>query len=279
MASLKWRDQRWRVTLLIWVALLASHRARAEVVEVTLLADDSYPPYSYSENHEAQGIYKDIINEAGRLMPDYRISIIALPWKRGLMLIEDGKAFAIYPPYKHPEDRPYMNPYSEPLLSERVSVFCRPEVFLSHPRHVWPDDYYGLKFANNLGFSIGGEKFYQALTNNLLTMREYAGTRKSLMALWVGEVDCYMNGDFSIRWELAQMNKDESIRRSGFTLRLEEGSVISEQQGYLGYTDRDKGQYPFKRDFIEQFDQAVRTIKQEGKIQAIEQKYKKLLGE
>ena len=43
-----------------------------------------------------------------------------------------------------------------------------------------------------------------------------------------------MNGDFSIRWELAQMNKDESIRRSGFTLRLEEGSVISEQQGIWG---------------------------------------------
>lgn len=88
-------------------------------------------------------------------MKGYQVKINAVPWKRALSYIERGKGFAIYPPYHRAEDRPYMWPYSIPILDERVIVVCRAEVFSDSVRPVWPDDYYGLVIGQNAGFASG----------------------------------------------------------------------------------------------------------------------------
>ena len=52
-------------------------------------------------------------------MPDYNVTIKGVPWKRGLLQIEGGKNFALYPPYKRPKQRPYME-YDMSILDEKL---------------------------------------------------------------------------------------------------------------------------------------------------------------
>ena len=82
--------------------LLFSIGVLAKQQEVIIVADDSYPPYSYVENNELRGIYIDLINLAAqRLAKDYKIKFVAMPWKRALQEVKLGNAFAVIPPYIH----------------------------------------------------------------------------------------------------------------------------------------------------------------------------------
>ncbi|MBU2711239.1 transporter substrate-binding domain-containing protein, partial [Zooshikella harenae] len=89
---------------------------------VTIIADEDYPPYSYKKDGKMAGIYTDILRAVFDAMPDYKVTIEGVPWKRGLKMMEDSDSFALYPPYKH-AGRPYME-YSMPILSEEVAVYC-----------------------------------------------------------------------------------------------------------------------------------------------------------
>ena len=64
----------------------------------------------------------------------YNVSIKMLPWKRSLRKIEAGKELAVFPPYYWPKKRPYIAPYSEPLLLEQVVAICHENV-LKGGRH------------------------------------------------------------------------------------------------------------------------------------------------
>ena len=79
---------------LVWTTSVFSQ------IDVTVYGDDSYPPYSYVENGKLTGIYTAILKKVFSQMPDYNVSIHSIPWKRGLAEIEQGKIFALYPPYK-----------------------------------------------------------------------------------------------------------------------------------------------------------------------------------
>ena len=105
--------------LLLLVAWLANPAmVRAEVIEVTVYADADYPPYSYQEGGKARGIYADIMQKAFSRMSGYRVTIVPVPFKRGLAYLESGKGFALYPPYYWPAERPYIKTYSVPILEE-----------------------------------------------------------------------------------------------------------------------------------------------------------------
>jgi len=55
-------------------------------------------------------------------MDTYDITMKGIPWKRGLLKLKKGAAFALYPPYFRPVKRPYMD-YSKPILEEKLVVF------------------------------------------------------------------------------------------------------------------------------------------------------------
>lgn len=246
-----------------------SASAFAADIPVTVYADSKYPPYSYLEGGEAKGIYTEIVKVAFSRMKGYMVTIEAIPWKRGLKRLENGEGFALYPPYFHVLKRPYIWPYSLPILDERVVVFCREGVLAKSLRPNWPEDYYNLTIGNNAGFHLGGEEFWQAVKQKKINIEEVGGSRANLLKLGLRRTDCYMNDRLSILWELKKLKAKREYDEGGRHARLVEGATISIEQGFLGFTNTDKGKFPFKEDFKKKFDIIIYDMRRNGELQRI----------
>ncbi|BCS99040.1 ABC transporter substrate-binding protein [Desulfoluna limicola] len=261
-----------RATLLfgtmVTIFLLAGG-ATATVTEVSVYCDDNYPPYSYEVDGQARGVYTAILNTAFSRMEGYRVTIVPIPWKRGLHYIKSGEGFAIFPPYYRPETRPYMWPYSDPILREELVVFCRQDVLTAAPRKKWPDDFFGLTLGQNAGFLTGGEAFDEAVKKGDITIDEAMSNRINILKLGIRRVDCYINARLSIAWELNRLKKEGLYDEGGKHDVLKEALVISSEWGYLGFTRMDFGRFYFKEDFIAKFNTVIHAMHASGELQSI----------
>jgi len=147
-------------------------------------------------------------------------------------------------------------------------VFCSEEVLTHAIRSKWPEDYYGLTIGNNAGFDIGGKDFAQAVKENKIKVYEAKGRKNTLM-LGLGCTDCYINDRFSILWGLKNLKRQKLYDEGGAHSRLLEGTTITIEQGFLGYTDRDKGKFPFKNNFKKQLDLIIYEMRRTGELQEI----------
>ena len=255
--------------LIFTLSGLLSHSISAAPVPVTVYADNSYPPYSYTENGEVKGLYSQILKVAFSRMSDYTVKIQAVPWKRGLRMLESGTGFALYPPYFHLQKRPYIWPYSLPILDERVVVFCQRKILSDNSRPRWPEDYYGLTIGINAGFHLGGEKFWQAIEEGKIKVIEANSNRQSLNALGLGRTDCYINDRLTIQTELKRLKNQGEYAPGSKHAYLVEGATITLEQGFLGYTDRDNDKFTFKSDFQKQLDVQIYNMRRSGELQKI----------
>lgn len=259
----------FQILIAVVLSFLLSATVLAKEVEVTIYADANYPPYSYLEEGQLEGIYSRIIKTAVSRMEGYKVNLVAVPWKRALRLIENGEGFAVYPPYFHVEKRPYIWPYSMPILDERVMVICREDLFFRTLRLNWVEDYYGLTIGINSGFHLGGDAFWQAVKDKKIIVSEAKGNRENLLQLGLKRIDCYLNDRVSILWELKQLKLSGEYDEGGKHAVLMEGATVSIEQGFLGFTAMDKGKYPFKEDFKKQFDIVIYDMRRTGEMQEI----------
>jgi polar amino acid transport system substrate-binding protein len=249
--------------LLLIAALLPLQTFAAQ--SVTIYADESYPPYSYVENGKLTGIYTDILTELFAKMDGYSVNLKGNPWKRALKLMEAGDGFALYPPYKREESRPYMS-YTNPILFEESAAYCKDKV-LESTRSEWPKDYFGLTIGNSSGFAVGGAEFDAAVKNGSITLNESKGNRKNLLKLNAGRIDCFINDGLSIEWELSRMKKDGK-----YSSGISKGVVINSEGGYLGLT-KNSTKFPYLNDFTEQYHLHLEAMKANGDIDKIIKKY------
>lgn len=230
--------------------------------DVTVYGDDTYPPYSYVESGRLTGIYTVILENIFAKMPDYNVTLKGIPWKRGLSEIEGNKIFALYPPYKRPEQRPYME-YDVPILDEKLVVVCQKDV-LSSPRPNWPGDYMGLTIGNNAGFSAGGDEFWSAVKAGKIKVTETKGTPKNLLKLINGRIDCYMNDALSIQWELKKLQNEGKYNGQS----IAEGATISSEQGFLGIVTNGAG-FPYKESFKTEYHAILNQMRESGELDRI----------
>jgi len=259
--------------LLLLLTTLMSFSAHGKVTHVTIYADNDYPPYSYTSANQPTGIYTDILKKAFSRMENYRVKIVPVPWKRGLSYLQNGKGFAIYPPYYRPQQRPYIGTYSTPILEERVVVFCTEETMKAQHRPRWPEDYYGLKIGTNSGFELGGDQFEKAVQQNLIQVQKSGGNQTNLIKLGLGRINCYMNDRISILFELKQLINEGKYSPGKKHARFLEGATVTEELGYLGFSNQDNNLYPFKADFIKQFNQIIDKMKERNEIQPVIDRY------
>jgi polar amino acid transport system substrate-binding protein len=210
-----------------------------------------------------KGIYTAIIRQAVKKMPGYQVELQPVPWKRGLVKLETGESFALYPPYLRPAERPYMA-YSDAILAEQLVVYCNRPVTAQRALKNWPADYYGLRIGLNAGFLSGGAAFDEAARAGRLSALPARNSRLNLLKLLKGRIDCYLNDRLSIVWELAKLRHEKLIGTGA--LEVEETAALSAEQGHLGYTLRDDGRFPYKDDFIRRFNAIIRDMKQDGEI-------------
>ncbi|MFT5717264.1 MAG: polar amino acid transport system substrate-binding protein [Oleiphilaceae bacterium] len=253
------------IKIIIILSILTFSYTLSAQTKVTIYGDDSYPPYSFLDSDRLTGVYTIILERIFEQMPDYKVELKGKDWKQGLVQIQRGFIFALYPPYKR-ADRPYME-FEMPILEEEVVVYCRKEV-LEEARPNWPEDYYGLTIGNNSGFSVGGAKFSEAVKSGKIKVKETKGTPRSLLQLINGKVDCYMNDVVSIQWELKKLRKEG--RYSG--TNLERSIVISREYAYLGFSTSGS-RYPFKKDFKKQYFNILTKMKKSGEIDSIVKRF------
>ncbi len=233
---------------------------------VLIYGDDDYPPYSYVENGQLKGIYTEIVREAAQAMPQYQVQLRPVPWKRGVLMLQTGEAFALYPPYLWRDERPYMR-YSVPLLMEQMVVFCNQEVVARRKLEHWPADYGGLHIGINAGFLLGDAGLTQALRSGKVVLDAAKGTRTNLLKLMRGRIDCYVSDRLSAQWELQRIRRD---RQAGTPMQaIHETAQLASQQGYMGFTLHQPGKYPYRDDFIDQFNAAIVRMQNNGAIRRI----------
>lgn len=260
---------KWPISFFLAFIFSMYAQSAAAVTEVTVYADDGYPPYSYADGDKAMGIYNDILRKVFSRMDGYSVTIDPVPWKRGLMYVANGDGFAISPPYFRPKERPFISFYSVPILDEEIVAFCL-EKTLKSPRKKWPEDYYGLNIGRNAGFLAGGQELADAANKGRIRLEETGNTRSNILKLLEGHIDVYVNDRIAILSEFKKIQRETDRYKN---IRIVEGTVISREQGYLGFTAMDKGRFYFKDDFIKKFNAAIEEMKKNGEIKAISEKY------
>lgn len=244
----------------------------ATPVPVNILCDEGYPPYSYAENGEARGLYSDILRAAFARMPAYQVSIQPVPWRRGLLLLERGSAFALYPPYLRPQERPWMD-YSRAILEEKVVIFVNPNTTGGRDLADFPAAYARLRIGQNAGFSvIQNQLFRHMLERDQLSLESGKDNRSNLLKLSLGHIDAYVNDRLSALWTWQQLLRSGEIKPHA-AAALVEGPTLSIEHGYLGFTNRDQGKFSYKADFIRSLNSALIELENEGVIKALSARY------
>lgn len=229
---------------------------------VHILADDDYPPYSFVEHGQLKGVYVELVKRAAKqLKPTYHIKLIPMPWKRALSMVENGEAFAILPPYKHLDSRPYIFPYSVPLYEEHVVVYCHRRfnlsAFFESKSKKRP-----INLGINSGYLILNEEYLNAVKNNRINLRANKSTEANIKKLLKGRIDCYVNDELTIAQGLKAESGNTSIHKL-----FEKKDALSAQTAHIGYSLVNPTKFPFKKDFIEKMDSAILKVKEQYPIE------------
>lgn len=244
---------------------------------VTIGFDQNYYPFSYvDQDGTPRGIYTEILQQAFARMEGYQVVVQGYPWKRLMRLVENGNIFAAYPPYYWPQKRPWMAPYSEPILTERVTLYCNKQRIdvssLPQPLR-WPESFYGYIIGNDTGFETPGPEFFTAVEKGQIFVHEDS-TLRNVKLLLLGRTDCYVNGELSILHTIKQFIDLGEMQHA--STQLYKALTIRENDGYLGYAKHSQA-YPFKNDFVERLDIILRDMKLNGDIERVLNRYRSTL--
>lgn len=226
--------------------------------EVTLIGDEGYPPYSYSENGEAKGIYVDVLKKIFEKIEGYEVKFQMLPWKRCIKLIKNGNNVAFFPPY-YSEEREAWIAFSEPILQEQTIVFGKAEKLKGKSK--WPEDFFNHTIGLNAGFNhetLGGKKFASAVKMGMIKVSEGKNNDINMKKLEKDRLDFYIN--------------DKLIDISNYP-NIQRGPVVKDNWGYLGFTKNDFNFSEYLHDFKIKFNDAVKKTKETDEIQKIIDSY------
>lgn len=247
-----------------WGSTLAESPVVLDIYSLT-----NSPPYAFEEKGELIGIYPDIVNKAIRLIPEYQINLIPVPWRRGLSFVESGDGFAIIPPYSRPSTRPYIDPYSVSILKEEITVFCNQEIEKINKYSNWPQDFIKLNIGINSGYSIGGNEFWSYVKHGKIKIQQSETSTRNIQRLEKRRIDCFLTDKLSFLYTVENLIKNDQLP-SYFTVK--QGPSISQEYGFIGFS-ADGKRFPFKQHFVQSINQVLTDMKNNGEIENIIDSY------
>lgn len=253
------------------ILLLASGLAWGEDVKVTIHVDDSYKPFSYSEDGEVKGMYIKVLQHAFSRMEGFEVKLRAVPWNRGKLMMEKGEGFGLAPAFFHGHDWPYLYPYSLPFYTETIIAVCAEEV-LNPPRHNWPENYKGLKIGNVAGFDgWGGEEFRAMVQRGEINYEEAKGSAQNILKLGKGRIDCIMMEDKAFDYTFRKLKQAGQYDEGGKHIQLKKGAIIGTDPVYIGYSApaRKAGKIPYQMEFMQAFDSEIYKMIKANEISKI----------
>ncbi|MBU2968196.1 transporter substrate-binding domain-containing protein [Pseudoalteromonas sp. C2R02] len=237
--------------------------------KVSIVVDNAYPPYSYLKDDKLEGIYVEMVLLAAQeLMPFYQIELIPMPWKRAIFEVELGHVMGVLPPYKHLEERPFITPYSEPLMIESVIAFCNKDIDINK----YLDKKLKIPALNigvNAGFLILGDKITNAAKLGSVKIWENKNTSANILKLLSKRIDCYINDKLSTLWQFKRMKQQNALLNFD---DIQASMLIMEQQAYIGYA-KGFSQLETKADFIKRMNLALIKLKNTGEVKEILNRY------
>ena len=234
-------------------------------VTVVIESEENYPPYSFTQNGKPAGIYVDLVTmAANKLAPDYELVIRPVPWKRGLENLNSGRSLALIPPYLNTE-RAFVNPYSTPLYTERVVLFCTPEV-MQQVRVDFPKDFLGLKIGINSGYTQS-DKLKAAVRAGQVVLEEALQTDNNIKKLHTGRIDCFASDRASALYSATTLMNAGEVSN----VKLLEAVVLSSQDAFIGYSLSHPA--PYKDDFVRRMNAALGELKKAGIPEQLVTKY------
>jgi len=238
--------------VMCWVAPVFAQPQRVEI-----LVDQSYPPYTYVRQGTLQGDYVALVQSAAKSLTDYEVVLKPMPWKRALQQLEQGAAFAILPPYKHLEKRPFIDIYSLPLEQETVVALCHNDTDL--PSALAGKAGPAVNIGVNAGYLIFDHAVRAAQQRGDVRVWRNANTRSNLFKLLKQRIECYVNDRRSSEYELeliVQRQPELAIKAKNLTVQ----HVLMTRSAHIGYARDERGNYPFKYDFIAKMDAALAEL-------------------
>jgi polar amino acid transport system substrate-binding protein len=244
--------------LKVWFLLFIASCTLNSAQLVELAGDKNYPPYSYSENGIAKGVYVDILKEAFNQIEGYDLKLNMMAYERAIELTKTGQIVGFFPPY-YGKERTAWTKFSRPILPEQTIVFAKKNILKD--KVDFPEDFYGLKACLNRGFNktlLGGEKFTKAIEDKQIKLIEGDDNHACLARVIRGMADFYIND------QLIDTKKFKDIKK---------GMNVKANFGHVGFTLKTKN-YPYIKDFEMKFNQAIKNMKRNGQIDKILEKYK-----
>jgi polar amino acid transport system substrate-binding protein len=243
----------------------------AKPIEVELLMDRNYKPYSYSENGKSKGMYAEIVEAAFSLMPNYSVKLTAVNWSEGKKRIQRGEALGLVGAYFHAHDWPYMYPYSIAFAQETVITICHEKV-LGQTREQWPEDYKGLLVGNIEGYDGWLNDQVRSENNTkYVNFLEVPTIDIALQMVGMGSLDCALFESAAFSYA---MNQYGTQHQNGFSAPIIT-SEVSVNTLHLGYSRKAiiENKYPYAFEFQQAFDVAIFQLERSGKAGLIRKKY------
>lgn len=247
------------------IGILASIHAGSAAYaaqDVLLATDEAYPPYSFKSGDDAVGIYPEILAKVFSMMPGYRVILLPAPWKRAVRMAESGEVLGVVPPYRRDDLRPWME-YTDPLFEEKIVAICRNDIATKVADKPYPGGYGGMVFGNISGSRAGGEMLHAMAAAGLVTIEEAKTTKNNLKKIATGRIDCYVDDSVSIESTWKKMGATDTALKRNFS----KVANVSGERTYIGLTGTKK--YPFKDDFVREFNARLSELKGRGEIDRI----------
>jgi len=263
----------------VLTALFAACGAAAEPQPVSLVTDDNHFPYAFLDQGKPAGIYVKIIEVITARMPGYQVKIAALPWKRALHMTEIGDASGIFPPHYFPTERPYLELYSDGILSEIPVLQCNDQILAAHgiDRHkaVWPAGYAGLTVAAPVGTHMGGDKVWGQFAANGITAVASGGIMENMREVAHGRVACLINDRLTVRAAIAWLQKnDPHLPLSWVT----EAVVFPAEDSHLALSGPAALREPYHAAFLTEFNARLHALRANGTLDEIVEAYLRQLN-
>jgi polar amino acid transport system substrate-binding protein len=240
------------ITITCLFLLMLSFTSNSKTT-VTILADDDYPPYSYLENGELKGIYVDLLKRASaKLQLDYYVKIVPMPWKRALLIVDQGGVVGIIPPYLRYDARPYISSYSPALGTEFVVTYCHESIDLERALDLKSPSNKRLHIGINAGYLILNQSYKKAIAKGRIRIWENKSTEINVIKLLTRKVDCYVNARKAILYEL---NKIKKSNPQLSTIVVTEKDEIGQQTAHIGFSRNSN--FPQKKDFIKRMNASL----------------------
>lgn len=244
-----------------FISLLSCGASAQEPIQVELFGEENNVPYAYLEDGiQPAGIYVRILREAFSKLPDYNVTFAAMPFKRGMDMLQSGQIIGYFPPYRR-GDRDWIERYSVPILQETVVAICNDEYVRSHTPDHFPQDFKGAKFANNAGYRLAGPAFFTMVEQGDIQLEEANTTASNLRLLMAGRVDCYVNERMAILAGLRELDITPEIAR-----KFNEVAIIAREFGYVAFGPDPDGQWPYRDRFADDLDRILGEMKENGEI-------------